>query len=258
MSKKPFFLDIETIPGQHPSVIDALRAEAEEAKALVKAPSNYKDEATIAKYLAAARSEIDAGIDKAYRKTSFDGAFGQIVAASIAIGDDAPINLYGEDWAAAEPKILTDLFEVIRAHYDPTRDMHPVFVGHNIINFDLRFILHRSILLGIRPPPIIPFNARPWDQHVYDTMFQWAGIGKMVSLDKLCRIFGIPTKGSEIGDEIDGSKVYDFVLAGRVADVSTYCGGDVDRCREVYRRMTFSSSTQVVDADFNPAELIAA
>lgn len=71
-------------------------------------------------------------------------------------------------------------------------------------------------------------------------MTAWAGIGNRISLDKLCRVMGIPTKGSEIGDEIDGSKVWDFVQAGRIADVATYCCGDVERVREIHRRMTFA------------------
>ena len=250
MKRIPYFLDIETIPGQHPSVMSALQADAAVQKAAIKAPGNYKDQEKINSYVEEKMAEIDAAIDERHRKTSFDGAYGQIVSASIAIGDDAPINLYSEDWKSAEPKILTDLFSIIKDSYNTTSNRPPVFVGHNIVGFDLRFIFHRSILLGIEPPAIIPFNAKPWGEDVYDTMTQWAGVGKMVSLDKLCRILGIATKGSEIGDEIDGSKVYDFVLAGRVADVATYCGGDVDRCREVYRRMTFSHAPVLTDVQF--------
>lgn len=250
MNRIPFFIDIETIPGQHESVIAALKADAAIQKAAIKAPGNYKDQEKINAYIEEKIAEIDAGIDAQHRKTSFDGAYGQIVSASIAIGDDAPINLYEDNWKSAEPKILTDLFAIIKDHYDPTTGMSPVFVGHNIVGFDLRFIYHRSILLGIKPPSVIPFHAKPWGDEVFDTMTQWAGVGKMVSLDKLCRILGVATKGSEIGDEIDGSKVYDFVLSGRIADVATYCGGDVDRCREVYRRMTFTKAPTLADVDF--------
>jgi len=52
-------------------------------------------------------------------------------------------------------------------------------------------------------------------------------------------VLGIDAKGSELGDEIDGSKVWDFIREGRIADVAAYCGGDVARAREMHRRLTF-------------------
>lgn len=253
--RKPIFLDIETIPGQHPSILADFLAQAEQEKAAIrlpeiKAPSNYKDEEKIAAYildkqneqagwLTAKHADIYASVDEKYRKTSFDGALGQIVSISVAVGDEAPENFFREDWANSEAYLLGELNRFVADNYTSTMEARPVFVGHNVVGFDLRFIYQRSVLLGIQPNGIIPFNARPWDDIVFDTMVQWAGVGKTVSLDKLCRVFGIPTKGSEIGDEIDGSKVWDFVQAGRIADVAMYCGGDVDRVREIYRRMTF-------------------
>ena len=59
-------------------------------------------------------------------------------------------------------------------------------------------------------------------------------------MDRLCRALGLPQKGDEIGEDIDGSKVWDFVQAGRLDDVATYCCGDVERVREVYNRLTFA------------------
>ena len=240
----PVYIDIETIPGQHPSVRAALAAEAAEEKAKIKAPANYKDADKIAEYVMGKQAEIDAAVEERWRKTSFDGALGQIVAVSVAIGDDAPVNIYRDEWQTAEPELLREFFALVASAYNPAADMRPVFIGHNVVAFDLRFIYQRAVLLGIKPHPIIPFHARPWDTQVFDTMVQWAGVGNRISLDKLCRVMGIPTKGSEIGDEIDGSKVWDFVQAGRIADVATYCGGDVDRVREIHRRMTFAYQTE--------------
>jgi predicted PolB exonuclease-like 3'-5' exonuclease len=70
-------------------------------------------------------------------------------------------------------------------------------------------------------------------------MTDWAGVGNRVSLAKLCKVFDLDAKGTEIGDEIDGSKVWDFVKNGRIADVAKYCGGDVERTRAIYKRLTF-------------------
>ena len=68
---------------------------------------------------------------------------------------------------------------------------------------------------------------------------QWAGVGNRVSLDKLCKALGLPGKG-----EIDGSKVWDYVRDGRIAEVADYCADDVRKVWAVYRRMTFAKVTQ--------------
>lgn len=73
------YLDIETIPGQSPTVRDALSASAALEKADVRAPSNYKDETKIAEYIAAKHAEIDSAADEKWRKTALDGAYGQNV-----------------------------------------------------------------------------------------------------------------------------------------------------------------------------------
>lgn len=236
------YLDIETIPGQSPAVLDAIKADAEAEKSTVRAPSNYKDQAKIEEFVAAKHAEIDAAVDEKWRKTSFDGAFGQIVVASIAIDDAEPIAFYRDDWKTSERHIISDLFAALRDSYRASSMTRPVFIGHNVVAFDLRFIFHRAALLGIVPPAFFPINPRPWDSTVFDTMVAWAGVGNRVSLDKLCRAFGIQTKGSELGgEEIDGSKVWDFVQAGRITDVATYCKADVRRVRALHRFMTFSS-----------------
>jgi hypothetical protein len=151
------------------------------------------------------------------------------------------VTFWSKDWAGTERQIMGDFFEELKYRFEPSRDRRPVFIGHNLVGFDLRFLYQRSVMLGIRPPVWLPINAKPWDDSVFDTMTAWAGFGNRVSLDKLCRAFGIAAKGSEIGEEIDGSKVYDFVKAGRIKDVAKYCAADVERTRQVHRRLTFQS-----------------
>jgi hypothetical protein len=238
------YLDIETIPGQKPAAREALAADAEQEKANVKAPSNYKDEAKIADFITARHAEIDAALDEKWRKTALDGTFGQIVVAAVAIDDAPVVSFHAEGYQAAdaEADVLNRLFAALRDAYSPSSMTRPTFIGHNIVGFDLRFIFQRAVLLGLNPPSIIPFSARPWDDTVFDTMVAWAGVGNRVSLDKLCNAFGLPKKGSEIEDEIDGSKVWDFVQAGRIADVATYCRADVERVRAIHRRMTFAEA----------------
>lgn len=234
------YFDIETIPAQRDSDISMIREESEKEIKAIKAPSNYKDEVKIAEYINAKKVEVEASFEDRYRKTSFDGALGQIVCISCAIDDGDPVNLYSASWENGEAEVIKAFYDCVRLNYNPSSQQRPVFIGHNIIGFDLRFLFQRSVMLGIKPPMMIPFKAKPWDETVFDTMTAWAGVGNRVSLAKLCKVFGLAPKGSEIGDEIDGSKVWDFVKTGRIEDVAKYCGADVMRTREIYKRLTFS------------------
>ncbi|WP_224552912.1 3'-5' exonuclease [Pectobacterium versatile] len=225
------YIDLETIPAQNPEIKDEIAAN-------IKAPAQYKKQESIDTWLAENR---DAAAEEAWRKTSFDGGLGHIAVISAAIDDGLIRSFYVNDWQepGAEDFILRDFFAFLHDNYDPSRRTPPVFIGHNIVEFDLRFLLQRAVVLNIVIPPFLPVAARPWDGSVYDTMTAWAGHRGTVSLDKLCRILNIPLKGSEIDEEIDGSKVWDFIQAGKISKVARYCEGDVERVRGIHKRMTF-------------------
>jgi hypothetical protein len=229
------YFDIETIPSQSFAAIELIKADIEKQKLSVKAPSNYKDQEKIDAYIKTEVEKLDAEFDLTYRKTSFDGGLGEICCIGYAIDDNAPVSIYG----GCEADVLHKFYQAIMDEYNPSSQTRPVFIGHNIVNFDLRFLFQRSVMNNVKPPFMIPFSAKPWDESIFDTMTAWAGHGNRVSLDKLCKIFNIPLKGSEIGEEIDGSKVWDFYQAGRIADIAKYCEGDVERTRQAYKRMTF-------------------
>jgi hypothetical protein len=238
-------IDIETIPDQSPDAIDKLRADAQEEIDAIKAPANYKDADKIADYIAGKRAEIEAGIEDKWRKTSFDGALGHICVIGMAVDGGEPVAIYSHEYGnpLAERNMLAQFFEAVelagsRALSGGTRStVAPVFVGHNLIDFDLRFIFQRAVMLGIKPPACIPFDAKPWDKSVFDTMTAWAGVRNRVSLDKLCKAFGIETPK----DGIDGSKVWDYVKAGKIDEVAAYCARDVEATRKVYKRLTFAN-----------------
>lgn len=224
------YLDIETCPAQDPAV----RAEF---LANVKAPGQYKKPESIAEWV---KENAEAEADVAWRKTSFDGALGHICVIGVAIDDAPPIAIYFEDWIRHEAEALDSLNSIIDVACAKQPNVRPVFVGHNVIDFDLRFIFQRAVMLGVRPSRHIPFSAKPWDEGVFDTMVRWAGTKDRVKLDKLAKAMGLQLKGSEIGEEIDGSKVWDFVRDGRIADVAKYCCGDIERTRGIHKRMTFA------------------
>lgn len=249
------YIDIETIPAQRLDVLEEIRAskqaELTAALAAIAPPGNYKKQETIDEWMAneapkvAAKlqSAFDADVDDTYRKTSFDGGFGQVCVIGYAVEDDTPRFLKADDMTAAGEVALLEAFSCVLTDLIPANEvLSTTVVGHNVAAFDLRFLVQRHIVNGVRPHTIIAraAQAKPWEQdRVFDTLIQWAGNGAKTggSLDKLCKALSIPSpKGA-----IDGSKVWDFVKAGEIDQVAAYCAKDVAATRAVHRRMTFAA-----------------
>ena len=111
-----------------------------------------------------------------------------------------------------------------------------LFVGHNILDFDMRFIYQRSVIHNIKPSRDIPFT-RFRNAPIYDTMQEWSKWGREhASLDSLSKALGIPSPK----ENLDGSKVYPYYRAGKLPEIIEYCKRDVESVRAVYKRLTFS------------------
>ncbi len=227
------YLDIETIPGQAPEL-------REEIAAGIEPPRTMKKAETIAKWEA---EQKPAAIEEAWRKTAFAGDRGEVVAIGWAV-DDEPARVLHRDLGQSEAGLLQAWFRALDPVVNqPGAPRVPEWVGHNVKDFDLRFLYQRAVVLGVRPVCRLPHDARPGSGQLFDTMTAWAGWGGRISLDRLCRALGIATKGSELdGEEIDGAKVWDYVQAGRIEEVATYCAADVERVRALHRRMTFAET----------------
>lgn len=234
------YMDIETLPGNSDALMEQLRADAFEDKAAIRAPSNYKDEAKIAEYIAAKNAEIDAAMEEKRKRTSFDGMFGRIACIAWAF-DDGPIHATSCDMTEADAigHFYTTIIEATKIEFHGgTTAVDVTVVGHNVSGFDLPFLKHRSIILGIRPPmPIYrAMQAKPWGAEIADTMLMWSpDREKRASMDKLCKALGIPGK-----DGFDGSMVAETwpVNPQKVID---YCKDDVQRTRVIYKRLTFQA-----------------
>lgn len=219
------FLDIETIGTARQDVRDYIAAS-------IKPPGNISKAETIAKWELESKP---AAIADAIDKTSFDGAFGRVCCIGFAMDDGEPEAVF----SANDERHVLEGFAYILDRSLAGERFTTTVVGHNVGAFDLRFLHQRYIVHGIRPPIVIAraISARPWEsEKVYDTMVQWAGVGNRVSLDKLCLALSIPSPKSEL----DGSKVAEYVAAGRINEVASYCAGDVEAVREVHRRMSFA------------------
>lgn len=236
--KTHIYFDIETAPSQDPLVRELLALD-------ITHPANMSKPETILDWAANKKPEL---VDEAVKKTSFDGALGSIAVLGFAFGDEEPEAIWtpGTNPAAHERAILTSFYDRLENEVSRNYRKPPIWVGHYITEFDLRFLFQRSVVLGIKPPPCIPFTAKPWDETVFDTLTRWAGVRGSIKLDKLAKALGLPGKQG-----IDGSKVADYIAAGRIDEVADYCANvDVRQVRDIHRRMTF----QTVDRPRAPAD----
>lgn len=209
--------DIETLPCNDAEVIEQLRT-------TIKPPATHKKPETIAAWMA---ENAESALAELIAKTSLDGLYGRV--ACIAWGSD--------DYGVCSTQAHHSEGDAIEAFYSGMMPDVAKFCGHNIAGFDLPFLKHRSIILGIKPPRSLLYamNAKPWDSCIYDTMLMWSSEReKRVSMDKLCKAFGIEGKG-----DFDGSQVANEWENGSKEKVISYCKADVERTIQIYNRITF-------------------
>jgi 3'-5' exonuclease len=212
------YLDIETIPTKSDAVRSAIAQ-------TINPPGSISKADTIAAWVA---EKKPAAVKEAIAKTSLDGAYGNICCIGWAVDDDEAISFHAED----EKLVIGSFIASIATEVTKRRNALPTIIGHNVVNFDIRFIWQRAIVLGIRMPHWFPRDPKPWDREVFDTMIAFAGARGTVGMAKLCDAMGLEGKG-----EIDGSMVGDLWAAGQHEKIAEYCRGDVERSRQIHRRM---------------------
>ncbi|NOY35685.1 MAG: hypothetical protein GXP44_02070 [bacterium] len=203
---KKLFLDIETLP-------------ADESKlGVLKEIYDYK---------VSKGKKVEESFEEYAEKTNFDGAFGRILCISVAVNDEPPQCLSGDE------------ADILREFWDIAEDTN-LFIGHNIFDFDLKFIFQRSIILKVKPSrnsKDLSF-ARYRNYPIYDIMYEWSkwSMQNKIALDTLAKALGV--KSSKDGG-VDGSKVHQYFKEGRTQEIYDYCNADVETTRDIFKRMTF-------------------
>ena len=163
-------------------------------------------------------------LDEFLSHTTFDGAFGRIICLSYAINDGDTASLSGQ-----EDDILKKFWDIAKSV--------SLFVGFNVIDFDLRFIYQRSVVLKVKPTRYLNF-ARYRSDPIYDVMKEWSkwNMSENISLDSLSLALGIP---SPKNGEVEGKNIAQAFKDGRIKEICEYCEKDVDVTRQIYKRMNF-------------------
>jgi 3'-5' exonuclease len=209
------FIDIETLPSQSAEY----RAKVREG---VKPPANYSKPETIAKWMA---ENAEAATDEAIAKTALDPAAGHICSIAWAVGDEE-VRVSTIHDLAGETLAIQSFFAAL-----PQMGMCR-FIGHYITGFDLRFIMCRAIVLGVKVPALWPRDPKPWDQNVFDTMTAWAGARGTIGLERLCEALGIESpKGDMAGNQVAAAWA-----SGEFDRIAAYNRRDVEAVREVFRK----------------------
>jgi hypothetical protein len=148
------------------------------------APANYKDADKIAANIAEQRTEW-------LKRAALSPLTGKIVA----IGFKEP---------NAKPLILTDNESYMLRYFWEryNKDADAKFIGHNILGFDLPFIIRRSWALGVKVPPTVNSGRYLNDRRFLDTMttFQCGNrTEKFFGLDTVARFMGFAGKTEKIG-----------------------------------------------------------
>ncbi len=181
--------------------------------------------------------------EEEYKKTALDANFGRLLCIGytreFAGGGKLEHGCFGwnnetQQFDAGEAVLLTEFWEMMRS-FNRFKD---TIIGHNIIDFDLPFIIKRSIINGVRPTVDFCF-ARYQRQPIFDTMREWDcwNFKNWTSLDKLALVLGLP---SPKNGGITGKNLSEAFLEGSHREIYEYCMRDVKTTRNAYRKMNFT------------------
>ncbi len=219
------FIDCETIPTQRADI-------QARCVAGIGPPGQYKKPESIAHWWASEGEEKKA---EAIHATCLNGTWGEVVCIGFAINDE-PVEVISQ--IGSECTLLQNFATLLdkqaeRGARSNTWPIVATWVGHNIADFDLRFLWQRCKLLGIHMP--FQFPLERYSRRVYDTMREWCAFGNRVSQSDLELAFGIPrTDPLKKG----GADVWRAYQEGRIDDIREHCRVDVENVRAIYRRMT--------------------
>ena len=221
---KKFFLDIETLPPDE-------KVRKQIAETITKE--------MLSQNLPLDQSMLEQLTDEQFRGLALKAEYGRLLTIGLVIENNGKVIHHGllgrtrdsNNFHLDESRILKSFWNLL-SKFDLSQDL---IIGHNVLDFDLKFIYKRSIINQIQPSVNFCFS-RFRSQPIYDTMWEWNHWRSCIKLSELASALGLRT--SKL-DNIDGSKVYDYFLKHEHDKIAIYCMRDVELVREIFYRMTF-------------------
>ena len=197
--------DIETGPGSDEVLKELFVPKTREE---FVGDRNWKAETVEANY----KKYLDGALEEFKRSAALNAISGQVLAIGYRSIDKKVIHGQGEE---SEGRAMTE-FDVLSKfwhYYQQLRAASRSLIGFNIKDFDIPFIVQRSIIQGIAiPSSLFSGNGRYLDSLFIDLRDVWkAGVynGKG-SLDAICRACGIGAKT----EGVDGSMFAELWMGG--------------------------------------------
>ena len=197
--------DIETGPGSDEVLKELFVPKTREE---FVGDRNWKAETVEANY----KKYLDGALEEFKRSAALNAISGQVLAIGYRSIDKKVIHGQGEE---SEGRAMTE-FDVLSKfwhYYQQLRAASRSMIGFNIKDFDIPFIVQRSIIQNIAiPPSLFSGNGRYLDSLFVDLRDVWkAGVynGKG-SLDAICRACGIGAKT----EGVDGSMFAELWMGG--------------------------------------------
>lgn len=167
-------------------------------------------------------SEMDADLnaESAFiKKLSVNPQYCKIAALGFACGECDPKGMIGDE------REMLEKFWSMAAMSNP-------IVGFNSNHFDLRAILTRSLILGIKPTRKL--DVKPWSDSCLDLMVVLFGANgeQGMGLKKVARMYGINIKE----EGCDGSHVY-RLMQEDPEKVRRYVASDASLNRDLFRKI---------------------
>jgi predicted PolB exonuclease-like 3'-5' exonuclease len=196
----------------------------------IEAPSNYKDEAKKAEYIAAATA-------KAVERCGLDPDLCRIVALGHgeADGKDHVILCRDEETEAAA-------LDALAKHITNSAGITRTLVSFNGFGYDLPVLMRRAQYLGVQFPLL---NIDKYRSPHIDLMqkLSFNGAIKPHSLKFYASRFGMPVE-----DNIDGSQIAALVQAGDWAGVESHCRSDLALTRFLAQKLKLIPRAETVAA----------
>ena len=242
--------DVETMPTQNQAIRKMVEQTAREKRPAMNTAKALKKTWD-------APDSIERRADEAFKDTALDVLLAELAClCAIVVDADGTCHElrlsmmpafefleYGGKKVVQQTFCKSDLLEALSDVLNQLVGQETIWVGHNILGFDLAVLLNNFRRTGVRPPDSFPaFDHGRWYGRTYDTMRRTPcghSLG-LVSLENACLAYGLPPAKSVLweNEPMHGGRVWDLVLGGNVNTLMEYCMTDVRATLTLYLAQT--------------------
>lgn len=184
-------------PGRFdPSTVKYGNAKDEGKLAAILAVNEAKHEAKVKAYQDAMANEEPQYWADIQRGAALSALTGQILAIGYRTIEKKIIHGIGEPWTDGSIMTERDVLEKFWHFYKQLRSASRQMIGFNIKDFDIPYIVQRSIILGVQIPSSLFAQGKYLDSLFVDLRTTWLGgqYNGKGSLDAICKACGIGAK----------------------------------------------------------------